>query len=228
MREVKAGIDEPFENGLIRIISFCLPVSLTRLPQLDQKRQCFCGFWGKSFHYNFFWIIFEGSLRRSFSRIIPWWSDGLETQRVRISRPLRVGSTTSIERISDISARIRRGSLPRPALSQKQVHGTCRRKIHPGLDLRRKFASGSLTVAARFHSKFAGPQRGISAAGSTESASIFLDCQMRIGEDLRGVSCEEVRNPLVFGKWVWGRQSCPRRIGDWLRAPCLLSASSQS
>ena len=29
LREVKAGIDEPFENGLIGIISFCLPVSLT-------------------------------------------------------------------------------------------------------------------------------------------------------------------------------------------------------
>ena len=29
LREVKAGIDEPFQNGLIGIISFCLPVSLT-------------------------------------------------------------------------------------------------------------------------------------------------------------------------------------------------------
>ena len=29
LREVKAGIDEPFENGLIGIISFCLPGSLT-------------------------------------------------------------------------------------------------------------------------------------------------------------------------------------------------------
>jgi hypothetical protein len=29
LREVKAGIDELFENGLIGIISLCLPVSLT-------------------------------------------------------------------------------------------------------------------------------------------------------------------------------------------------------
>jgi hypothetical protein len=29
LREVKAGIDEPFQNGLPGIISFCLPVSLT-------------------------------------------------------------------------------------------------------------------------------------------------------------------------------------------------------
>jgi hypothetical protein len=29
LREVKAGIDEPFQNGLPWIISFCLPVSLT-------------------------------------------------------------------------------------------------------------------------------------------------------------------------------------------------------
>ncbi|MFM8476244.1 MAG: hypothetical protein ACKOEO_10665, partial [Planctomycetaceae bacterium] len=29
LREVKAGIDEPFQNGLIGISSFCLPVSLT-------------------------------------------------------------------------------------------------------------------------------------------------------------------------------------------------------
>jgi hypothetical protein len=29
LREVKAGIDESFEHGLIGIISFCLPVSLT-------------------------------------------------------------------------------------------------------------------------------------------------------------------------------------------------------
>ena len=40
---------------------------LTRLPQFAKERQCFRGFWGKSFHYIFFWIIFEGSLRRSFS-----------------------------------------------------------------------------------------------------------------------------------------------------------------
>ena len=29
LREVKTGIDEPVQNGLIGIISFCLPVSLT-------------------------------------------------------------------------------------------------------------------------------------------------------------------------------------------------------
>jgi hypothetical protein len=29
LREVQAGIDEPFQNGLPGIISFCLPVSVT-------------------------------------------------------------------------------------------------------------------------------------------------------------------------------------------------------
>ncbi len=64
-----------------------------------------------------FWIIFAGSLRRSFSSRICWWSVGFETQRVRISTPLRVGSTTSIERMSDSSKSTLRGSLPSPALS---------------------------------------------------------------------------------------------------------------
>ena len=46
--------------------------TLTRLPQFDQQRQYFRGFRGKSFHYIFFWIIFEGSLRPSFSSRICW------------------------------------------------------------------------------------------------------------------------------------------------------------
>ncbi len=90
---------------------------LTRLPQFDEKRQCFHRFEGVFSHYIFFWIIFEGSLRRSFSSRICWWSVGLEMQRVRISGPVRVGSTTSIERMSESSASTRCGSLPSPALS---------------------------------------------------------------------------------------------------------------
>ena len=86
-------------------------------PSSLKKRQCFRGFHGKNFHYIFFWIIFAGSLRRSFSSRICWWSVGFETQRVRISTPLRVGSTTSIERMSDSSKSTLRGSLPSPALS---------------------------------------------------------------------------------------------------------------
>jgi hypothetical protein len=43
LREVKAGIDEPFENGLIGIISFCLPLSLT---PFHHPRVEFCLFMG--------------------------------------------------------------------------------------------------------------------------------------------------------------------------------------
>ena len=58
---------------------------LARLPQFAQKRQCFRGFHGESFRYIFCWIIFEGSLRRSFFSRIRWSSrhhvSGFPTRR---------------------------------------------------------------------------------------------------------------------------------------------------
>ena len=91
---------------------------LAQLPQFVSETLYFLGFLVHFSHYILRWIILAGSLRRSFSRRICWWSVGLEMQRVLISGPERVGRTTSMDRISDSSASTRRASLPSPALMQ--------------------------------------------------------------------------------------------------------------
>lgn len=114
----EARTSESFPRALRWLSSTSPPGFRNTVPNWIQKHRDPRGLWlnfSTAFMAGLFWWAVWG---RFFRAGFASNSVGLEMHRLRIIWPERVGSTTSIERMSDRSARTQRSSLPRPARIQ--------------------------------------------------------------------------------------------------------------